>query len=80
MARYWLEFGIDGWRLDVPEEIDDVDFWRDFRRVVKDVNPEACFVVYPGTERYAISKEVEAVSLAGLCIGRDRTTTPSHAY
>mgnify|MGYP005841521497 CR=1 FL=1 len=41
VARYWLEFGIDGWRLDVPQEIDDDEFWRKFRRVVKSVNPEA---------------------------------------
>ena len=25
VARYWIEFGIDGWRLDVPSEIDDDD-------------------------------------------------------
>lgn len=23
VARHWIEFGIDGWRLDVPHEIDD---------------------------------------------------------
>ena len=23
VARYWIDFGIDGWRLDVPAEIDD---------------------------------------------------------
>ncbi|MFZ6030400.1 MAG: glycoside hydrolase family 13 protein [Chloroflexota bacterium] len=44
VTRYWLEFGIDGWRLDVPQEIDDDAFWRDFRRVVKGVNPEAYIV------------------------------------
>jgi neopullulanase len=44
VTRYWLEFGIDGWRLDVPQEIDDDDFWREFRRVVKGVNPEAYIV------------------------------------
>jgi neopullulanase len=44
VARYWTEFGIDGWRLDVPGEIDDDTFWREFRRVVKDVNPEAYLV------------------------------------
>jgi neopullulanase len=44
VARYWLEFGIDGWRLDVPEEIDDDGFWREFRQVVKTANPEAYIV------------------------------------
>ncbi len=41
VARHWLEFGIDGWRLDVPTEIKDAAFWQEFRRVVKEVNPEA---------------------------------------
>jgi neopullulanase len=41
VARYWIEFGADGWRLDVPEEIDDAEFWRDFRKIVKAANPEA---------------------------------------
>lgn len=41
VAEYWLEFGIDGWRLDVPEEIDDDGFWQEFRRRVKAINPEA---------------------------------------
>ncbi|MGA2030859.1 MAG: alpha-amylase family glycosyl hydrolase, partial [Thermoguttaceae bacterium] len=37
-------FGIDGWRLDVPTEIDDDEFWREFRRRVKAANPEAYIV------------------------------------
>jgi len=41
VARYWLEQGIDGWRLDVPNEIDDDTFWAEFRRLVKSVNPDA---------------------------------------
>ncbi|MCM2678426.1 glycoside hydrolase family 13 protein [Echinimonas agarilytica] len=41
VAEYWLEFGIDGWRLDVPGEIDDDLFWREFRQRVKAINPEA---------------------------------------
>jgi glycosidase len=41
VARYWLEQGIDGWRLDVPNEIDDDGFWDQFRKVVKDTNPDA---------------------------------------
>jgi cyclomaltodextrinase len=44
VATHWLDFGIDGWRLDVPEEIDDDEFWREFRRCVKDANPEAYVV------------------------------------
>jgi neopullulanase len=44
VARYWIDFGIDGWRLDVPEEIDDVAFWRAFRRTVKEGNPNAYIV------------------------------------
>ena len=41
VARYWIEQGIDGWRLDVPGEIDNDPFWAEFRQVVKTVNPEA---------------------------------------
>lgn len=44
VARYWIEFGMDGWRLDVPQEIDDDAFWQEFRRVVKAANPEAYIV------------------------------------
>lgn len=41
VAEYWIkEIGIDGWRLDVANEVDH-EFWREFRRVVKRVNPEA---------------------------------------
>ncbi len=36
--------GADGWRLDVALEIADEDFWREFRRRVKAVNPEAYIV------------------------------------
>jgi neopullulanase len=44
VARHWVEFGIDGWRLDVPHEIDDDVFWQEFHRVVKTANPEAYIV------------------------------------
>jgi len=44
VARHWIEFGVDGWRLDVPQEIDDDGFWQEFRRVVKAANPEAYIV------------------------------------
>ncbi len=41
VARYWIEQGIDGWRLDVPNEIDDDGFWAEFRRVVRAANRDA---------------------------------------
>ena len=44
VARYWIEQGADGWRLDVPNEIDDDGFWAEFRQMVKSANPEAYLV------------------------------------
>ncbi len=44
VAEHWVRFGIDGWRLDVPNEIQDLEFWRAFRRRVKMANPEAYLV------------------------------------
>jgi cyclomaltodextrinase len=44
VATHWIEFGIDGWRLDVPECIDDPSFWQEFRRRIKAINPDAYLV------------------------------------
>jgi cyclomaltodextrinase len=44
VAEHWLRFGADGWRLDVPEEIADPEFWREFRRRCRAANPEAYLV------------------------------------
>ena len=41
IAKYWLEKGIDGWRLDVAFCIDDDSFWQEFRSIVKSINPDA---------------------------------------
>jgi cyclomaltodextrinase / maltogenic alpha-amylase / neopullulanase len=42
-AEHWLRFGIDGWRLDVAEEID-AGFWREFRQRVRAVRDDAYIV------------------------------------
>jgi glycosidase len=44
IAEYWIKFGIDGWRLDVPFEIKTPGFWQEFRDRVKAINPEAYIV------------------------------------
>ncbi|WP_342435699.1 alpha-glycosidase [Paenibacillus sp. FSL L8-0436] len=44
VAEYWIkEIKVDGWRLDVANEVDH-HFWREFRKVVKSANPEAYIV------------------------------------
>lgn len=45
IAEYWIrEFDIDGWRLDVPEEIKTAGFWEEFRKRVKGVKSDAYLV------------------------------------
>ncbi|WP_022750358.1 glycoside hydrolase family 13 protein [Lachnobacterium bovis] len=44
VAKYYIEeFHIDGWRLDVGDEIGH-DFWRRFRKEIKAVDPDALIV------------------------------------
>ncbi len=44
VAEHWLRFGIDGWRLDVPADIDDPTFWPEFRKRVRAIRPDAYLV------------------------------------
>ena len=44
VAEHWLRFGIDGWRLDVPNEIDDPPFWAAFRQRCRAIRPDAYLV------------------------------------
>jgi neopullulanase len=43
VGEHWLRFGIDGWRLDVADEIG-ADFWRVFRTRCRAVRPDAYLV------------------------------------
>ncbi len=36
--RYWIDMGVDGWRLDAPHEIERLDFWEDLRKTAKSSN------------------------------------------
>jgi cyclomaltodextrinase / maltogenic alpha-amylase / neopullulanase len=44
IAEYWINMGVDGWRLDVPFEITTEGFWQEFRDRIKAINPEAYIV------------------------------------
>lgn len=92
VAEYWIEQGIDGWRLDVPAEIDDDDFWREFRRRVKSRNPEAYIVgeVWHRANRWLDGDQFDAVmnyQFTRACISffvdvdeQVRQLTESHSY
>ena len=55
VGRHWIEQGVDGWRLDVPNEIDDDCFWREFRGRCKDANPDAYIVGEIWTDATALA-------------------------
>jgi len=63
VAEYWIKFGIDGWRLDVPAEIDDDSFWQEFRRRVRAINPEAYIVgeIWHESQRWLQGDQFDAV-------------------
>ncbi len=79
IATYWIkEFDIDGWRLDVSDEVSH-DFWRSFRKAVKNVKPD-CVILgenwhdsYPylrgdqfdGIMNYALTKACTDYFLSG---------------
>jgi glycosidase len=77
VAEHWVRQGIDGWRLDVPNEIEE-SFWPEFRARVKAVNPEAYIVgeiwrdaaPWVGPERFdAVMNYVFTRACLGFCSG-----------
>lgn len=85
VARYWIEFGIDGWRLDVPAEINDDEFWREFRRRVKTANPEAYIVgeIWDEADRWLQGDQFDAVmnyGVARAALGFFAAATFDHDY
>ena len=63
VAEFWTKRGIDGWRLDVPNEIDDDSFWQEFRRRVKAVEPDAYIVgeIWDAPERWLQGDQFDGV-------------------
>jgi cyclomaltodextrinase len=90
-AEYWLQQGIDGWRLDVPGEINDDEFWREFRRRVKGINPDAYIVgeIWHEAQRWLQGDQFDAVMnylFTKSCVGffikdkKDESLTASAGY
>ena len=92
VAEYWIEQGIDGWRLDVPSEIDDDTFWRAFRHRVKAKNPDAYLVgeIWHRADRWLVGDQFDAVmnyqftrACYSFFVDLDATTRPlihGHSY
>jgi glycosidase len=63
VGEYWMRKGIDGWRLDVPNEIDDDSFWQEFRLRIKAINPEAYIVgeIWENPDRWLQGDQFDGV-------------------
>lgn len=69
VGRYWMEkCHIDGWRLDVGDEISH-RFWRRFRKAMKAVNPEALIIgeVWHHAEDFLDGEEWDTVMNYPFC-------------
>ncbi len=89
VAEHWLHFGIDGWRLDVPEEIRDATFWEEFRRRCRAIRPDAYLVgeIWHEAHDWLDGRRFDAVmnyplaeAILGFCAGSrlDRSLVEFH--
>ena len=74
VAEHWIRLGVNGWRLDVPAEIDDDSFWQEFRRRVKTANADSYIVgeIWHEAQRWLQGDQFDAVmnyQFTRACIG-----------
>jgi neopullulanase len=74
VAEHWIREGIDGWRLDVPLDIDTPGFWSEFRRRVKGLNPDTYILaeIWDNAVEWLRGDHFDAVMHYGLnraCLG-----------
>lgn len=79
----WTRMGLDGWRLDVPNEMSH-DFWIQWRKLVKKLNPDAYIVgeIWDDATPWLKGDQFDAVMnyrFRGACVGffalENRTAT-----
>lgn len=69
VGKYWMEnCNIDGWRLDVGDEVSH-QFWRRFRKAMKEVNPEGLIVgeIWHHAEDFLDGEEWDTVMNYPFC-------------
>lgn len=69
VGRYWMEkYNIDGWRLDVGDEVSH-KFWRRFRKAMKETNPEALIIgeIWHHAEDFLDGEEWDTVMNYPFC-------------
>lgn len=62
VGKYWIEeFGIDGWRLDVANEVDK-NFWRIYKKALKSVKKDAFMVaeVWEDAQNWQVYDEFDS--------------------
>ncbi|MBI5476969.1 MAG: glycoside hydrolase family 13 protein [Ignavibacteriales bacterium] len=72
-TRYWMKLGLDGWRLDVPNEMSH-DFWIEWRKIVKEENPDALIIgeIWDDASPWLKGDQFDAVMnyrFRGACVG-----------
>lgn len=73
VTAYWTTLGLDGWRLDVPNEMSH-DFWIEWRKLVKEINPDAYIVgeIWDDATPWLKGDQFDAVMnyrFRGACVG-----------
>ncbi|MPQ44094.1 alpha-amylase family glycosyl hydrolase [Clostridium tarantellae] len=62
VAKQWIDWGADGWRLDVANEVDSV-FWNDFRKEMKNHNKDTVILgeIWDDASKYFLGDEYDSV-------------------
>ncbi len=83
VTQYWISKGMDGWRLDVANEVSD-ETWQHFRDSVKALDSEAVIIgeIWTDATKYILGDMYDSVmnymfrnAVTGFAMGTDATKT-----